>query len=141
MKKITVTRIVFYSLLLLSGVTYGCDDVGVVYYYGFDIERITGITEPMIVEYGDLYYISSTDFLNYLSPSTSRNYQSNDIRAKICFYRDNCFYVDKDGFVRNKKKFYILDKIRFEKGLLLPKKHTSFAQSNSCRTNTDRTKG
>lgn len=123
MKKITVARIIFYSSLFLSGVTYSCDDVGVVYYYGFDIERITGITEPMIVEYGDLYYIGTTDFLNYLSPSTSRTYQSNDIRAKICLYKDNCFYVDKDGFVRNKKIFYKLDKIRFERGLLLPKKH------------------
>lgn len=106
-------------------VTTGCiaDDgnpKAVIYYYGFEIERISGIHEEEIEELGCAYSADSGSIEGALTKLDSDNvaYDRRDVRAKITM-RGESFFVDRDGIVRQGDNHFQLDKARFVASITL----------------------
>ncbi len=106
-------------LALCMLVATGCfaDDgrpKAVIYYYGFEIERITGIHEEEIEELGCAYSADSDSIESALIKVDSKkvNYDRRDVRAKIAMHGES-FFVDRDGIVRQGDNYFQLDKARF----------------------------
>lgn len=90
-------------------------DRALVYYFGFEIQRIAGIPEQQIEEYGCRYVTSKSKFLKLLSISHSQNdlhYEKLDIRAKVIFLAGASYYIDRDGIVRSGDQYFVIDKKR-----------------------------
>lgn len=94
---------------------------GMVYYFGFDIERITGIPEHQIDQYGCRYTIEKEKFISLLknAPDTSSRYDRRDIRAHIVFSDNEQYFVNQEGIVRYGDRYFTLGKSDFIK-LLSP---------------------
>lgn len=92
------------------------DNQGLVYYFGFEIERITGIPEHQMEEYGCLYKISREDFEKSLLTDigTTKNLQYNklDVRAKVLFAKKH-YFIDHSGVVSTGTGHVSLDKKKF----------------------------
>jgi hypothetical protein len=77
-------------------------DLGDVYYFGFEIERITGIPEEEIEDYGCKYKIRRVDFesliLDDLESAKVLTYERRDVRAKVVF-GDEVYYIDRSGVI------------------------------------------
>lgn len=71
-------------------------DVGRVSYYGFDVQRITGLLEQEIDSYGCPFEISRRDFDRAIVPLSGEAYNPRDVRAKVVFGAD-VFYIDRFG--------------------------------------------
>ena len=86
----------------------------VIYYYGFEIERITGIHEEEIEKLGCSYSADSDAIASALTraDSDNANFDRRDIRAKIVMQGDS-FYVDRAGIVRQGDRYFRLDRARF----------------------------
>lgn len=101
------------------------DDQGLVYYFGFKIERITGIPEHQIEEYGCLYKINREDFEKSLLPDTeatkSLRYNKLDVRAKVVFAKKH-YFIDRAGVVSTGTGYGLLDKKKFVSHLTLIRK-------------------
>lgn len=92
---------------------------GVARYYGFDIERITGLLEQEIDEYGCRFEISKQDFDRaVLSRAPAQAYNPNDVRAKVVF-GSKTIYIDKSGVARKPGgPEFLVDKAAFVKALV-----------------------
>ena len=101
------------------------DDQGLVYYFGFEIERITGIPEHQMEEYGCLYKISREDFEKSLLADTEATknlrYNKLDVRAKVVFAK-KYYFVDRTGVVSTGTGYALLDKKNFTSHLTLIRK-------------------
>ena len=89
---------------------------GRVFYFGFEIERITGIPEKQISDYGCAYLVDRKSFLRLLSTPTrlgAQNYDETDVRAVIRFADSTLYFVDYQGVVRTGRKIYLLEKSDF----------------------------
>jgi len=94
--------------------------VGTVYYYGFEIERITGIPEAQIAELGCAYEIDKESFLKMLKQPRGRppfGYDSSDVRAKISFSKQEIYFVEYQGVVRGSENARLIDKSEFVSAL------------------------
>jgi hypothetical protein len=100
-------------------------DQGLVYYFGFEIQRITGIPEHQMEDHGCLYKISREDFEKSLltdNESTKNlHYEKLDVRAKIIF-SDRHYYISRAGVVNTGKGYVLLDKKKFVDHLVSLKK-------------------
>lgn len=89
---------------------------GLVYYYAFEIERITGLHESEIEQYGSRYCITRDDFKQSLltAPERVKNlqYDKLDVRAKLVF-SDKQYLIDRMGVVRGGQEYVLLDKEKF----------------------------
>ena len=98
---------------------------GLVYYFGFEIERITGISEHQMEDHGCLYKISQEDFEKSLLTDKESiknlHYEKLDIRAKIIF-SDRHYFVSRAGVVNTGKGYVLLDKKKFVDHLVSLKK-------------------
>lgn len=91
-----------------------------VYYYGFGIQRITGIHEDEIESLGCKYTISTQSFLSLLSSATTdRSYNSLDVRAEVIFAPSKIYFIDRFGMVRMNDQKFSISKQAFAK-LLVP---------------------
>lgn len=119
-----IRAVLLLSALLLSSYSAfaltGADDHvvneknAVVFFYGFEVERITGIHEDEIEHYGCRYTIDRQSFMNVLQPNSSTNkYQRLDVRGEVVFSKDTIYFIDRDGIVRLGNKEYLLDKKLF----------------------------
>lgn len=102
-----------------------------VFYFSFDIDRLTGIPEHQIEEYGCLYNIKITQqrFESMLAmPSCKFSYDERDVRAKVIFDDIQPYFINIDGVVRHGDNFFIIDKKEFENNLLF----------KECKTITDK---
>ncbi len=102
--------------------SYADDDprLAVIYYYGFEIERITGIHEEEIEELGCTYSADSDSIERALTKLNLKNvnYDRRDVRAKIAMHGES-FFVDRDGIVRKGDNYFQLDKARFVASITL----------------------
>jgi hypothetical protein len=100
-------------------------DQGLVYYFGFEIERITGIPEHQMEDHGCLYKISREDFEKSLltDPEETKNlqYEKLDVRAKVVF-ADKYYFISRAGVVNTGKGYVLLDKKKFVDHLVSLKK-------------------
>jgi len=100
-------------------------DQGLVYYFEFEIERITGIPEHQMEDHGCLYKISREDFEKSLltDPETTKNiqYEKLDVRAKVVF-ADKYYFISRAGVVNTGKDYVLLDKKMFVSHLVSLKK-------------------
>ena len=89
-------------------------------YYGFEIERITGIHEEEIEELGCTYSAEADTIDSALSEVDSSDvaYDRRDVRAKIQMHGKS-YFVDRAGVVRQGDDYYRLDKARFIASLTL----------------------
>lgn len=90
-------------------------DRGTAYYFAFEIERITGIPEHQIEEYGCVYTVDRQAFLGLLrkpEPGQPLHYDKADVRAKITF-REAEYFINRGGVARAGNEFFLLDKGRF----------------------------
>ena len=98
---------------------------GLVYYFGFEIQRITGIPEHQMEDHGCLYKISREDFEKSLLTDKESiknlHYEKLDIRAKIIF-SDRHYFVSRAGVVNTGKGYVLLDKKKFVDHLVSLKK-------------------
>lgn len=108
-----VGLLMFTTLIL--GQTSQPPKTGVVYYFGFDIERITGIPEHQIEQYGCRYTIQKGRFISLLksAPKLKNKYDPRDIRARISFGKGVDYFVNREGIVRYRNKYFVLDKTEF----------------------------
>ena len=85
-----------------------------VYFYGFEIERITGISEEEIEKLGCSYTALSRDLERTLTgiDASASEYERRDVRARIEM-RGNIYFVDRLGFVRQGDNHFILEKVKF----------------------------
>lgn len=88
------------------------------YYYGFGIERITGIHEEEIDELGCKYTISKKQFLSMLSDTKDhRPYQPLDVRANVIFSPTEHYFIDRSGTVHARDREFTIDKKIFAQAL------------------------
>jgi len=101
------------------------NDQGTVYYFDFEIERITGIPESQIEEYGSIFTINKNYFekclLFDIDTAKSTNYNKLDVRAKIVF-SDRVYFVDHSGIVNTGNRYAMLNKKQFVRYLIKPLK-------------------
>jgi predicted nucleic-acid-binding protein len=104
------------------------EHVGRVFYFGFEIERITGIHEEQIVQEGCAYVIPERVFLRLLRPNgdVKNRYRKRDVRALVTLSDATKYFVDHSGFVRSGANFYEIDKTSFGQSL-------SFVKKGKCR--------
>lgn len=113
-------------LLALFGLTFHAPYVmaltsdssgqGVVYYFGFEIPRITGIPEEQIQDYGCVYGIDQGQFTAVLHKAEAQDklrYKKSDVRAKVVLPDGSEYFVNGEGVVRWNDSWFILDKKRF----------------------------
>lgn len=116
------------ALLLLIGCSQigeaqapgsGRSEEGLVYYFGFDIERITGIPESQIEDYGCLFKITQNNFQESLSAAEggATKYNKLDVRAKAVFGNKQ-YFLDRSGIVRTGDRYFSLNKKSFVSHLL-----------------------
>ena len=100
-------------------------DQGLVYYFGFEIQRITGIPEHQMEDHGCLYKISREDFEKSLLTDTEATknlqYEKLDVRAKVVF-ADKYYFISRAGVVNTGKGYVLLDKKKFVSHLVPIKK-------------------
>jgi len=99
-------------------------DQGTASYFGFEIERMTGIPEQQMSEYGCLYHIDKPSFLAILKKASSgevSSYNKSNVRARIDFPGMAIYFVDYQGIVRNGGDFYVVDRSKFASLLHLKK--------------------
>lgn len=119
----------FFVLLLLPAVAVSNGDRkisdvnGNVRYFGFEIERIAGIPENQIDQYGCNYTIQQSDFVSLLrsDDDLEKKYDKLDIRARVSFSDDCQYFINPEGIVRQGKKYYVINKDDFVR-LLTPTK-------------------
>lgn len=109
-------------LLLVSMI--GCkrgmsDEDASVHYFGFEIDRITGIHEDEIVEVGCRYSVGTEHFRSLLTRSAAINmsYAPNNVRAVVIIGSDY-YYIDIAGNTRFGDKFYTIDRKNFAESLV-----------------------
>lgn len=93
-------------------------DDAVVYFYGFRVERITGIHEGEIEKLGCLYSIRKRSFLKSVIPGApSGHYQPRDVRAKVIFGPHDIYFVDRFGNGRHGAEEFVVDRKMFAASL------------------------
>jgi hypothetical protein len=94
-------------------------DAGRVSYYGFDVQRITGLLEQEIDDYGCPFEISRSDFDRTIVPlSDDQVYNPSDVRAKVVFGAD-VFYIDRSGVGKSPNgDAFAVDKTAFASALV-----------------------
>jgi hypothetical protein len=77
------------------------ESVGRVRYYGFDVQRITGLLEEEMERYGCPFEIAREAFNRAARSerSAAQPYNSKDVRAKIVFGSETVF-IDRFGVAR-----------------------------------------
>jgi hypothetical protein len=77
------------------------DEIGRVNYFDFEIDRITGILEEEMGNYGCLYEISRSAFDRSVLPEqpAGERYDSRDVRAKVVF-SSRTIYIDRRGIAK-----------------------------------------
>jgi hypothetical protein len=77
------------------------ENVGRVRYYGFDVQRITGLLEEEMERYGCSFEITREAFNRAAlsERSAAQPYNSKDVRAKIVFGSETVF-IDRFGAAR-----------------------------------------
>lgn len=91
--------------------------VGTVRYYGFDIQRITGLLEREIDQYGCPFEIARSDFDRVILGRADQAYNPNDVRAKVVFGTET-IYIDRFGVARRVGgEDFSIDKAAFAKAL------------------------
>jgi hypothetical protein len=98
---------------------------GLVYYFGFEIERATGIPEHQMEDHGCLYKISREDFEKSLltdkEAAKNLHYEKLDVRAKVIF-PDRTYFISRAGVVNTGRNYVLLDKKKFVDRLVSLKK-------------------
>jgi len=114
--------VVIVMLLLTTYVGAGEDHFCRVeiYYFGFDIERITGIHESQIEELGCHYKATKKKMEESLTllDDEKVDYEPLNVRAEIRM-GGRSYFVDRDGNVRQGSSYYLLDKEMFVSSITL----------------------
>lgn len=126
MKKISVVVFCFLasycSLCFSEKKMIDCLSAGkaLVYYFDFKIERITGLHEGEMESYTS-YCLSKDDFnkIFIVKPNETDSMQYNklNVRAKIIF-KEEVYYIDRNGVVRGPNGYGKIDKKEFSKYLV-----------------------
>ena len=91
-----------------------------VYYYGFEIERITGIHEEEIQDIG-CHYSSNEEQIGAALERldmVDSGYDPLDVRARVEM-ASKTYFIDRDGVVRQGDQYFKLDKESFVRALTL----------------------
>jgi len=121
----SIQTLVPFALAFLVGcdadhaVSQQTADRGIVFYYDFSIQRVTGLHEHEIETYGCRFEIRREDFERaILQPREGQlTYRSRDVRAKIVF-GDETIYVDSFGVASGSGGgMFAIDKSRFTQAL------------------------
>jgi len=119
-----VSQILVCAILALTGCRANSDSGtsirGTVYYFSFEVQRMVGIPEAQIEEYGCKYYIAKDQFHRALREMGFQNggYEAGNVRAKILFEAEEPYFIDAQGFVRHGKEYGKADKKLFAASLL-----------------------
>ena len=115
------SKFLLFVIVLLSYVFVACGSHAdsepqdaVIYFYGFEVERITGIHEEEIEELGCAFSAESKAIASALKAVESGNsdYDRRDVRAKIEML-GRSYFVDRTGAVRQGDNYFELDKVQF----------------------------
>ncbi|MDR3324039.1 MAG: lysophospholipase [Zoogloeaceae bacterium] len=94
---------------------------GIAYYFGFEIERATGIPEAQMEQYGCRYTLTRKDFLVSLTEDKTATYDQTrgrfNVRAKVMFPGEAPWFISYDGLGRQEARFFIADKQKFRASL------------------------
>lgn len=103
------------SLFCLVG---GTQETSNVYYFDFAVDRVAGIPEHQIEEYGCLYSMNRHDFLESLNKpdNATEEYNPLNVRAKLKF-GEEIYFVDYAGVVKGRQQS--VDKDAFRKALVV----------------------
>lgn len=120
-KKTTIFfALVFYSIIGVSKdkmTISPTNDKAIVYFYGFSIERITGLHENEIEKYGDLFIMTKDSFdrsrLVLPNQKNDLKYNGLDIRGKVIF-RNEEYFIDRSGVFKGPRGIGKIDKFVFE---------------------------
>lgn len=90
----------------------------IVYYYGFKVDRITGLHESEIQKYGCLYFADRNIITSSLtiSENAGEKYNRSNIRASMII-DDSIYYIDYNGIARKDDVFFVIDKDKFVQSL------------------------
>lgn len=123
---IRVVTLVSFMVLVSCGFAQDSElpmpsiDRAVIYYFGFEIDRITGIPEDQIQDYGCLYDADKEDIISSLTTyhDSNEKYDQFDVRAKILIDND-IYFVDYKGVVKKDNNLFKIDKDKFVRSLIL----------------------
>lgn len=103
-------------------------DIALVYYFDFDIQRVTGIPEEG--EYGierySQYQMNREDFNNSILYEDKLldakiPYDSSDVRAKVIFNKFEYYFIDNKGYFKGVGSYGKVDKKIFSNSLKILK--------------------
>jgi hypothetical protein len=111
---------IFGGFVMIFAKVQACDEKGVVYYEGFEVERYFPLSEEMIEKYGYRCEISRTDFLLLIQRGQKETndavkYEKRDVRAKVIFLENDVYFISKNGGVRHGQNYSVIDKEEFKK--------------------------
>jgi hypothetical protein len=98
------------AIVTANGATQPTASDGTVYYFGFEIERITGIHEHEMDQHGCSYTISKEGFVALLKSADdlSFRYERRNVRAHVSFGAGEQYFVDREGIVRYGDQYFVL---------------------------------
>ena len=114
-KSIFIVFLILYFTMKSTWATGFNQTEGRVYYFDFDIQRITGIPEHQIEQYGCLYMINKIEFEKLIVENQEGRikYNKNDIRGKVVFSGNDPYFISVGGVVRQGVNFSTIRKKDF----------------------------
>jgi hypothetical protein len=103
MKKYILTLLFFISHQSIAHTAF---------FYGFDVERITGIHETEIESYGCKYTVDDLlikKSFSLIGVNEKSSYDHENVRAKVILDGE-IYFIDKAGNARSSKDSYVVDK-------------------------------
>lgn len=91
-----------------------------IYYFGFEVQRMTGIPEGQMASVGCVYSADSTQLRQLLiaSPPSWARYEPGNVRAKIEMPQE-AWYIDANGIAKIGEKTVLVDRTAFVRLLSL----------------------
>jgi hypothetical protein len=102
-------------------------------YFDFDIQRLTGIPESEMWDYGCHYLVDRQpvlDLLGHAVVASAEVYEAKDIRAEIHLQHNHAVFISRTGIARDGQKYLTIDKLAFA-ALLAPIKPFACHSSRS----------
>lgn len=98
------------------------NQTGTVYFFGFDVPRVTGIPEHEMEKFGCKFKITEPDLIAAMAspqPPHVPDYNALDVRAKISFPKET-YYIDHQGVLYKQGRPLLIDKAKFNDALMEP---------------------
>ena len=94
-----------------------CEEVADVYYFEFNVQRITGLHEESMYDYFIGKAICESDWV-LLEKEAENKYNKYDVRALVRFSDDKLYYIDRYGYFSGNGKHGVIDKKKFNELVL-----------------------